>query len=52
MANRINMMRIIDPDTKDLLDVNVVISISLFPQNTCWLRQEQEYEDDIVGNQY
>ena len=45
------MMRIIDPDNKDLFVVNVVISISLFPQNTCWPHQEQKHEDDIIGNQ-
>jgi uncharacterized membrane protein len=45
------MMRFIDPDNKDLLGVNVVISISLFPQNTFWLRQEQKHEDEIIGNQ-
>ncbi len=45
------MRRMIANHTKDFLDVSVVISISLFPQDTCWLHQEQEYEDDIVGNQ-
>jgi len=45
------MMRMIDSDIKDLLDVNVEISIVLFPQNTCWLRQEQDYEEQIVGSQ-
>jgi hypothetical protein len=45
------MMRIIDPDSKGFLDVNeVAIFIALFPQNTRWFRQEQEYEDDIIGD--
>jgi hypothetical protein len=45
------MMRIIDPDNKDLLGVDVVIPISLFPKNTFWPRQEQKHEDEIIGNQ-
>ena len=48
VANRMKIKKR-NPCTKDLLEITFTICITLFSQNTCWLGQEQNHEDDIIG---